>query len=123
MAALTKYEGAAQVFVNGRLLAEAQTSRLSLTANDNEVNTMQKGFAGFSDGPERAEVSIDTAVPKAGYELDFWTLCRDKSEVRVVQISGGVRRQIQGRITSFEETKGTGQTATASVTIVGRPLT
>jgi hypothetical protein len=83
---------------------------------------MHKGMAGFSDGPPRVEVNVDSAVPKAGYEVDFWTIVRNKQTVQVVVLSGGKRRQMEGRITSFDEEKSDTAAASATFTAVGKPI-
>ena len=67
-------------------------------------------------------MDIDTAVPKAGYEVDFWDVLRKKEEVAVVIISGGKRRAVEGRVMSFDESKSDSGPATASVSIVGKPI-
>ena len=122
MATLTKYEGAAEVQIGGRTLAEATKARVSIRANDNKVNTMRKGFAGFSDGPTEAEVTIDTAVPKEGYEVDFWDAVKRKRELRVVIVKAGRRRTIVGRAQSLDEDAAENAAASGSVTIMGVPV-
>ena len=120
--ALTKYEGRGEVYYQGRLLVEIKSARVALASNDNEVTTMAKGFAGFSDGPERAQVDLDTAVPKAGYEADYWAAITGMLDVVLVIVSGGERRAIEGRFISLDETKSDTAAAASSVNFVGKPI-
>lgn len=98
--ATTKYEGAAEVYVNGRLQAEAQSADVAVDANDNVVTTMQKGFAGFSDGAGSSKITVKSAIPRKGYETDFVAAVTEKKDVVIVVKSGGRRHRFEGRFQS-----------------------
>lgn len=98
----TAYEGTATVIINGRVQAECKKISVSLDSQDNEVNTMVKGFAGFSDGPGKATVSVESAVPKKGFEFSFARAVVEKRTVSLVYKSGGTRFQLTGRFTKAE---------------------
>ncbi len=102
MAELTKYEGVGEIYVNARLLAEASKMTVTITSNDNEVNTMKRGFAGFSDGPTKVAISVESAIPKKGFESDFVTAVVQKKAVRITVKSGGKRITVNGRFTQSE---------------------
>lgn len=96
------YEGAAEIQVNGRTLAEATKVTIRVMSNDFEVNTMHQGLAGFGDGPGKTEVTIESAVPKRGYEFDFVEAVRAKKTVTIVSKSAGRRHRTEGRIKDAE---------------------
>lgn len=98
--AQTKYEGAAEIYVNGRLQAEAQSCDVTVDANDNAVVTMQKGFAGFSDGAGSSKLTIKSAIPRIGYETDFVDAVVKKKDIAIVVKSAGRRHQFHGRFQS-----------------------
>jgi hypothetical protein len=121
-AGLTQYEGAGEFYINGRLQAEASSCKVNFQSRDNEVMTMQKGFAGFSDGPARVEISVDCAIPKAGYEFDFFNVCVRKQKVRAVVVIAGQRKNFECRVTDHSETTSDSAAAGLSVTLVGKMI-
>lgn len=120
--AIGKYAGAAEVYLNGRLLAELVSFRTTLESGDQEVVTMRKGLAGFSDGPPRVEATFDTAIPKAGFEADYQKAIEDKATVRVAWIIAGKRRQAEGRIMTLDTDQGVNNPAGATCRFVGKPV-
>jgi hypothetical protein len=99
MAELQKYEGVGEIYVNARLLAEASKVEVTITSNDQKVMTMKKGMAGFSDGPTETTISIESAIPRKGFESDFVTAVTQKKPVRITVKSGGKRITVNGRFT------------------------
>ena len=89
MAAFTKYEGPAKIQINGRTIAEATSSTMRASSGGKPVFTMIKGLAGPSNGPESGECEIESAVPKAGLDLDFIGILKRKEEVEIVVRSHG----------------------------------
>lgn len=122
MADFGNYAGAGEVYLNGRLLAEIEECERQLQSNDNEVNTMIKGFAGFSDGPTHVRITGTTAIPKAGYEVDYERAVRLKLTVTFVFIDGGQRLTHVGRITDLTSSRSTSASAKANFTFVGVPV-
>lgn len=117
--AQTKYEGAAEIYVNGRLQAEAESGEATVDANDNVVNTMQKGFAGFSDGAGSSKVTITSAIPRKGYETDFVDAVVDKKDITIVIKSGARRHRFEGRFQSASWGNGTSATSMLKGEFVG----
>lgn len=89
------YEGGGQgrIYINGRLLAEATKTSVNAQSNDQLVKTLHKGAAGFSDGAGETSGSIETAVPRKGYELDFVQAVTSKATLQLVIVNGGRRHQ------------------------------
>lgn len=102
MAEVNKYEGVGEIYVNARLLAEASKCTVTVVSNDQKVMTMKRGLAGFSDGPTESSISIESAIPRKGYEFDFVNAVNKKLTVRIVVKSGGKRHQFSGRFSQAE---------------------
>lgn len=115
------YEGAGELYYRGRLLAEISECSYRLEANNNDVDTMQKGFAGQSKGPRRVVISWQTAIPKAGYEADFHRVIERDETVRFVFIDGDKRRTSDGKIQSHESSRSVSSAANASYEFRGAP--
>jgi hypothetical protein len=122
MAGFQKYEGAAEFYINNKLMAEATSLSITDSANDRPVNTMTGGFVGFSDGPQSAEASCSVAIPKAGYELDFRDALDKKKDLTIVHKSGGVRRTYLMRCQSVDTSQSTDSTAVLNARFAGRAI-
>jgi len=120
--ALTKYSGSGEIYWNGRLLAEAHSLDYTLDSQNKEVNTFGKGLAGFSAGPEKVTINIETAIPKAGYEVDFFDVCHRKQEVRIVVNDAGKRRTFACWCDSVNPKRTVDGAAAASVKLTGKPV-
>lgn len=60
----------AYVLVNGRLLSEEVSVSIKKNSGLNPVFTVAKGLAGFSQGAQTAEITVDNAVPSADFEMN-----------------------------------------------------
>jgi len=60
----------ADVFVNGSLLAEEASVTIDRATNSQQVLTVNKGYSGESPGALMTEISVDSAVPAVGFELN-----------------------------------------------------
>lgn len=119
MPTLNTYEGKADIFVNGRVLAEAVSTRVRIIANNNKVMTMKRGLAGKSDGPREAEMTIENAIPRAGFEQDFFDYCKKGAYLRVVLKSGNQRHQFDMWVESAEINNATDRPASLSAELMG----
>ena len=117
--ALTKYEGPGEIYVNGRLQAEAQSCDVAIDANDNAVVTMQKQFAGFSDGAGSSKITVKSAIPRIGYETDFVDFVIKKKDVTLVVKSGGRRHRFEGRFQTSSWSNATDATCMITGEFVG----
>lgn len=93
MAELNQYEGPGELYFNGRLLAEASKCEATVKGNNNKVFTMKRGLAGKSDGARESEGTIECAIPRKGYEVDFMTKCVKGTTGELVLKSGGKRHK------------------------------
>lgn len=118
---LNSYEGAAEFYVNGRLMAEAESVKVDLASGDNAVTTMIGGFSGFSDGPTTASIEVSSAPIKNGYEFDFEEAVKAKATIEVVVLNGGKRSQYIGRFTQSSFSASATDKASISGTFMGKP--
>jgi hypothetical protein len=121
MASLNNYEGPSEIYVQGRLLAEAVKASFSVKANNNPVVTMRKGLAGKSDGARSSEGTIETAIPRAGYEYDFVEKVIGGAYIRVVVKSGGQRHTFDCWVESVDLSNATDTPAAKTITVMGGP--
>lgn len=120
---LTRYQGPGEIYANGRLLAEAQSITVRTLSNNNKVRTMKKGLSGYSAGPTEVEIKIESAVPRAGYEVDFKGICERKETVSIVHNdAGNIRRRYEGWIDDVEQGQSNDNAATLSASFVGKPV-
>lgn len=119
----TKYTGKGEIYINGRLQAEAKSVSITVNSNDTQVGTMQLGYAGFSDGAANCEASIDSAVPLAGFEKSFLKATANREEVTlVVKLNKADKIRAIGRFTSSQYTTSfNGETTTSGTFTGGAP--
>jgi hypothetical protein len=119
---MDQYSGTAQVIFNNRVLAECDEATCNIMSQNQEVNTFKKGLAGFSRGPTKVEISLGSAVPIAGYEVDYEDLCVKKLPCVVVMIDAGKRRRYEGWIDTVDKARSTSASAKATVKFIGKPV-
>lgn len=69
MADLKLYSNA-ETYINGALLSESTSVSVEKKSGLNPVFTVNIGLAGMTQGASTAEVTIETAVPSADFELN-----------------------------------------------------
>lgn len=118
---MENYEGQAEIYAQGRLLAECQDFSLTVKANNNKVYTMKRGLAGKSDGPRESEATIKTAIPRKGYEVNFMDHCAKGKILSITYKSGGKRHTIDMWVDEVQSSNATDSPATQSITLSGGP--
>lgn len=119
---LTVYEGPGEIQLGSKTLAEATSVRITIAPNAASVVTMKKGMAGFSDGAVSCTLAVESAVPKAGLEVDFIDLCINLRPVTVSVLFAGKRYSFDGKVTDLSTSNAVGSAASASFTVTtGRP--
>jgi len=119
--ALSNYEGPSEIYVNGRLLAQAVKASFSVKGNNNPVNTMKLGLAGKSDGARSSEGTIETAIPRKGYEYDFVEKVASGAYIRVVVKSGGQRHTFDCWVETVDWANATDAPAAKTINVMGGP--
>lgn len=117
--AFTRYEGPAEVYINGRLMAEAKSTSIKISANNNPVLTMAKGLAGKSDGPRQSEATIENAVPIKGFEVAFHEHLLTGATVTLTIRTAGQRWNIPMWVEEVDLTNATDKDAGYSATLKG----
>lgn len=75
------YSGPAFIRYNGRPILQSNKVTLDFQSNNNDVNTSLLGRAGHSTGAKKVVVSVESAVPIGGLEVDWIGLCDAQAEV------------------------------------------
>ena len=119
---MAKYAGRGEVYVNGRIQAEAESVSLTTQSNDSQVVTMQKGAAGFSDGATTSSASITSAIPVTGFETSFLKHVTDRKDIDIVIRVGQQRIKVSGRFsTSKLDQSATGKASISGEFVGGEP--
>lgn len=61
---------AANVYINGSLLAEEASVTVARSTNSQQVITVAKGYAGESPGAPMTDITVENAVPAADFEVN-----------------------------------------------------
>lgn len=104
------------IFVDGILMAECSEFDTNYNTNNQIVQTQAKGFAGVTPGAGQVEVTINEAIPRAGFEIDFYKRAKDRAAVKITGWRGSKKLQLEGFIMTIGEKHGVNQNASASVT-------
>lgn len=122
MGVLRNYEGPAKVYVGAKLLADATSVRITVSANSAMVRTMNGGraaVAGRSRGATSSEVQVSSAIPVAGYEFDAYSALVAGANVRIVLVEGGKRIVLDAWIESSSSERGVDSAAGIDFTAQG----
>jgi hypothetical protein len=110
------------IFCDGVLAAEEVSFNVDYSTNDNVVVTQSKGFAGITPGAGSTKVSIETAIPRAGYEIDYFQKAVGRTPVEVIGFRGSKKINLKGFIQSIGEKHGVNTTSMGNIEIVcGEP--
>jgi hypothetical protein len=117
---VSEYSKAYTMRFNGVSMAEVSEAVETITSNDKEVETLSKGMAGHSDGPEMVRYTAKTAIPIAGYERDFAEFCRTHKTVTLEMVGGGKSTTAEGRFTEVTTRSSVGTPNETDFTFTGR---
>lgn len=76
------------VFVNGVPLEEVTQIEATLDSGRTEIYTQTKGLAGWAEGAKMVTVTVTSAIPVGGPEVDTWALA-NSGEVTTLQVGVG----------------------------------
>lgn len=119
--ALQLYEKAA-VFVDQMLLSESTSVSIDTDPKLNLIETMQKGFSGASPGAEMTTISIESVVPRAGFEIDYLSKVQGVQVVEITVFAHAKKTTCQGFITKVSQKYGVNQAASVSFEFAGEPV-
>ena len=95
--------------------------RYRISGNNRPVVTMKKALAGRSKGPVQSELTVENAVPKAGFEADFTDKVVKNADVRVTVLVAGKRLQFDGWIEDVEGEQSVDGPAGVTFTVTAGP--
>ena len=110
------------IFVDGQLLAEALSVDLDYQTGNQIVVTQYKGFAGVSPGADRTMITVKSAIPKAGLELNVYDIAKNRTPVEFVIFAAGNKRTSTGFIQGVKESFGVDTPSSLDFDFEGDPL-
>ena len=111
-------------YINGKLLAENTSIGTELTGQQQEVDTLVRGFAGISPGPDKRTISFENVIPVSGMEVEVEKFYLNKVELDVRLQQGGSGRKYEGKgfvQPGIKVDSGVGKTTTLSFSMVCDP--
>lgn len=102
----------------GGLVAECTSFSVDFNTNDNDVVTLADGFTGITPGAGTVSVSIDTAVPRTGFEMEWHTWAKERKIIEITGHRGASTISCKGFIKRVGEQHGT-DGSTASIELSG----
>ena len=115
----TDQYGVGFVFLDGQLLTEELTCDVEYDPQNNVVVTQYKGFAGITAGAGQFTATVSNAIPRAGLEVDFYTLAKDRTPVEFIVHAGSKKRISKGFLQRVREKFATGDSSTVDFEFVG----
>lgn len=112
------------VSLDGKLLAENTSIGTELTGQQQEVETLVRGFAGISPGPDKRTISFENVIPISGMEFAIEQAYLNKAELSVRLQQGGSGRKYEGKgfvQPGIKIDSGVGKTTTLSFSMVCDP--
>lgn len=104
--ALQNYEGSITIKYNGSALADAKSMQVATKSNIRTVKTMGAalggGVAGWASGVHESEVTIESATPVGGLEVDYRLHMRRGTIITIEADIGSKTLQYQGKIDSID---------------------
>lgn len=107
------------LFVDGILVANCQGVSIDYDTQDQDIETMELGFAGVSVGAFKTAITIDTATPRTGYDVDFIANLIDRKVCELVYFAGSQKRTVEAILKTMSEKSGTNQASVANITARG----
>lgn len=117
---LQAYEKGA-LFKDGALLAETTDFNFEHDPQLQPIFTQQKGFAGISPGAEITRISVNSAVPRVGFEVDYLASLQGLTVVEMTLFGHSQKTTCKGYITNVKQQFGVNQAASVSFDFIGEP--
>lgn len=78
-----RYSGPGTVLYRGRAVLQASSAEFDVQTGNNSVVTLRLGRAGHSPGARAVSLSVSSAIPEAGLEVDWVGLANAQAEVQL----------------------------------------
>jgi hypothetical protein len=109
----------AYVTMDSAVLTEAGSIRIHKNPNLNLVSTLAKGLAGVTLGAGMCEITVETAVPSADFEVNPDPFMIVGKQVELGAVVAGRQMQSKMFITGSELSAGVGQPTNLTISLVG----
>lgn len=86
------------VTINGKLLLEHASMTLNRSSGAQPVNTVGRGFAGVSPGAPVSSITIENALPVAGFEFNAQDYLKELETVEIGLLAAGLAFTSEGFI-------------------------
>jgi hypothetical protein len=120
--ALGDYESGGLLYLNGRLLAEVTSVDVKDMGNLNKVYTTLKGLAGTAAGPIETEMTIESAMPKAGAEADFARALNRRQTMTLRVRAEGQSISYSVRVNEVGRKFDANSAAVKTIAVIGKPI-
>jgi hypothetical protein len=108
------------VVYQGLALSEVSDIDFDEESGDQEVVTILKGLAGHSNGAAKVKLTLKSAIPAAGMEVDFAEICRKHRTIEVRFRCAGVEATAQGRVMNAKRSVSANNPSALDVTFNGK---
>lgn len=107
------------VTMDSAVLSEAVSIRINKNPNLNPVSTLALGFAGITLGAAMCEVTLETAVPSADFEVNPDKFMRTGRLVELGAVMASRQMQTKMFVSGAEYGAGVNQASSLSITLIG----
>jgi hypothetical protein len=118
MASLQIYS-LASVYVDGKLLTEEGSVKVSRSTGSNVVTTVHKGYAGESPGAATLSIEVENAVPSADFELNPGPYMQNLAVAEITLFAAGKTLTAKGFIVEDSFSHSVGGAASLSFSFRG----
>jgi len=101
------------------LLTEVGEFSINKNPNINPVLTLVRGFAGINIGAGVCEVTIETAVPSADFEVNPEPFMKTGKEIEMGFVLAGRQMAVKMFITGANYAVGVGRPTSLSISLIG----
>jgi len=115
----SKIYSTGQVTMDNKLVTEAGSITLNKNPNVNPVMTLGNGFAGINIGAGVCELTIETAVPSANFEINPDPFMRVGKQVEVGVVIANRQTVAKMFITGANYSVGVNQPTSLSISFIG----
>ncbi len=110
-------------YIEGILLAQNTSIKVSLETPDEDVATIPLGWDGESPGPRKVVITFENASPASGDDFDAWEAALNATyvEVMVQQTGTGKTLKTSGYLRSPSRDSGVGKAVNQNFEFHGKP--
>jgi hypothetical protein len=119
--ASTSYARASAV-IDGEFQVELQNVQITMQPGKSQVNTLAKGFSGFSPGSPTVQITFESAIPRGGQEFNFLDAALANTDYEIQIRAGADTYRSVGQFTDANAGQGVDAAATAGATFIGTAL-